>query len=163
MCWRFLFTDVRVNRGPMVAPQPATRVPLGKWIHVTAVWDVDAGRMSLAFDGKTLAEATFAPEDPPDLKALIAQCPPHNLLIGAETGSNPTARLDDLRISDVDRTPASAPARLEPVILSSYQCGPLSDYVPTRAVVTPHVPWATNLPGGPIKGLFIPSVAQGRE
>ncbi|HVO09388.1 MAG TPA: alpha-amylase family protein [Vicinamibacteria bacterium] len=30
-------------------------------------------------------------------------------------------------------------------------------------VVTPHVPWATQLPGGPIKGFFIPTVAHGRD
>jgi hypothetical protein len=30
-------------------------------------------------------------------------------------------------------------------------------------VETPHVPWATTLPGGPIKGFFIPSVAEGRD
>jgi hypothetical protein len=30
-------------------------------------------------------------------------------------------------------------------------------------VVTPHVPWATRLPGGPIRGFFVPSVSQGRD
>lgn len=30
-------------------------------------------------------------------------------------------------------------------------------------VVTPHVPWATQLPGGPLTGFFIPSVAHGRD
>jgi Beta-galactosidase trimerisation domain/Beta-galactosidase len=37
------------------------------------------------------------------------------------------------------------------------------DIVYSREVVTPHVPWATHLPGGPIKGFFIPSIAQGRD
>jgi hypothetical protein len=30
-------------------------------------------------------------------------------------------------------------------------------------VATPHVPWATRLPGGPVEGFFIPSVSQGRD
>ena len=30
-------------------------------------------------------------------------------------------------------------------------------------VVTPHVPWAARLPGGAIKGFFVPTVAQGRD
>jgi Beta-galactosidase len=30
-------------------------------------------------------------------------------------------------------------------------------------VATPHVPWATKLPGGPIRGFFIPSVTEGRD
>ncbi len=30
-------------------------------------------------------------------------------------------------------------------------------------VVTPHVPWATKLPGGPIRGFFVPPVAEGRD
>ena len=30
-------------------------------------------------------------------------------------------------------------------------------------VATPHVPWATRLTGGPIRGFFVPSVSQGRD
>ena len=30
-------------------------------------------------------------------------------------------------------------------------------------VVTPHVPWATTLPGGPIRGFFVPSISEGRD
>ena len=30
-------------------------------------------------------------------------------------------------------------------------------------VVTPHVPWATTLPGGPIRGFFVPPVTEGRD
>jgi hypothetical protein len=30
-------------------------------------------------------------------------------------------------------------------------------------VVTPHVPWATKLPGGPIRGFFVPAVTEGRD
>jgi hypothetical protein len=30
-------------------------------------------------------------------------------------------------------------------------------------VVTPHVPWATSLPGGPVRGFFVPSVTEGRD
>ena len=30
-------------------------------------------------------------------------------------------------------------------------------------IVTPHVPWATKLPGGPIRGFFVPSVTEGRD
>jgi len=40
---------------------------------------------------------------------------------------------------------------------------PRYDIVYSREVVTPHVPWAVRLPGGPIKGFFIPSVAEGRD
>ena len=38
-----------------------------------------------------------------------------------------------------------------------------NDIVYSRAVVTPHVPWAAKLPGGPIRGFFIPTVSRGRE
>ena len=30
-------------------------------------------------------------------------------------------------------------------------------------IVTPHVPWATKLPGGPIRGFFVPPVTEGRD
>ncbi|HYN01204.1 MAG TPA: hypothetical protein VE359_02040, partial [Vicinamibacteria bacterium] len=30
-------------------------------------------------------------------------------------------------------------------------------------VATPHVPWATKLPGGPIRGFFVPPVTEGRD
>ncbi|HEY6555397.1 MAG TPA: beta-galactosidase, partial [Vicinamibacteria bacterium] len=40
---------------------------------------------------------------------------------------------------------------------------PRYDIAYSREVVTPHVPWATTLPGGPIRGFFIPSVAEGRD
>jgi hypothetical protein len=30
-------------------------------------------------------------------------------------------------------------------------------------VVTPHVPWATRLPGGPVRGFFVPPVTEGRD
>ncbi len=40
---------------------------------------------------------------------------------------------------------------------------PRNDIVYSRAVVTPHVPWAAKLPGGPIRGFFIPTVGGGRE
>jgi hypothetical protein len=30
-------------------------------------------------------------------------------------------------------------------------------------VVTPHVPWAKKLPGGPIRGFFVPPVTEGRD
>jgi hypothetical protein len=38
-----------------------------------------------------------------------------------------------------------------------------NDIVYSTEVKTPHVPWATRLPGGPIKGFFIPSVSRGRD
>ena len=40
---------------------------------------------------------------------------------------------------------------------------PKNDITYSTAVVTPHVPWATKLPQGPIKGFFIPSVQYGRD
>jgi hypothetical protein len=40
---------------------------------------------------------------------------------------------------------------------------PRYDIPYSTEVATPHVPWATKLPGGPIKGFFIPSVAEGRD
>ncbi|HSE25813.1 MAG TPA: beta-galactosidase trimerization domain-containing protein [Pyrinomonadaceae bacterium] len=40
---------------------------------------------------------------------------------------------------------------------------PKNDITYSTEVVTPHVPWATNLPGGPIKSFFIPSVQYGRD
>jgi hypothetical protein len=30
-------------------------------------------------------------------------------------------------------------------------------------VVTPHLPWATELPGGPIRGFFVPAITEGRD
>jgi hypothetical protein len=38
-----------------------------------------------------------------------------------------------------------------------------NDITYSTAVVTPHVEWATPLPGGPIKSFFIPSVQYGRD
>jgi hypothetical protein len=38
-----------------------------------------------------------------------------------------------------------------------------NDITYSTAVVTPHVPWATKLPQGPIKGFFIPSIQYGRD
>ena len=38
-----------------------------------------------------------------------------------------------------------------------------NDITYSKEVVTPHVPWATKLPNGPIKGFFIPSVQYGRD
>jgi hypothetical protein len=38
-----------------------------------------------------------------------------------------------------------------------------NDITYSTAVVTPHVNWATTLPGGPIKSFFIPSVQYGRD
>ena len=38
-----------------------------------------------------------------------------------------------------------------------------NDIVYSTEVVTPHVPWAKRLPGGPIRGFFIPSISRGRD
>src|ERR1044072_7884963 len=38
-----------------------------------------------------------------------------------------------------------------------------NDITYSAEVSTPHVPWATRLPGGPVKGFFIPSVPYGRD
>src|ERR1044072_7452925 len=38
-----------------------------------------------------------------------------------------------------------------------------NDITYSTAVVTPHIPWATRLPQGPIKGFFIPSIQYGRD
>src|SRR5919112_4089587 len=38
-----------------------------------------------------------------------------------------------------------------------------NDITYSAEVATPHVPWATKLPGGPVKGFFIPSVQYGRD
>src|SRR5438128_11297048 len=38
-----------------------------------------------------------------------------------------------------------------------------NDITYSTEVVTPHVNWATTLPGGPIKSFFIPSVQYGRD
>jgi glycosyl hydrolase family 42 (putative beta-galactosidase) len=47
--------------------------------------------------------------------------------------------------------------------LAAAQPAVRNDIVYSRAVVTPHVPWAATLPGGPIRGFFIPTVSRGRE
>jgi hypothetical protein len=38
-----------------------------------------------------------------------------------------------------------------------------NDIAHTTDVATPHVPWAKRLPGGPIRGFFIPSISRGRD
>src|SRR5262245_30142588 len=38
-----------------------------------------------------------------------------------------------------------------------------NDITYSTSVATPHRDWATTLPGGPIKGFFIPSVEFGRD
>src|SRR5262245_11742792 len=38
-----------------------------------------------------------------------------------------------------------------------------NDITYSTEVVTPHVPWASKLPQGPIKSFFIPSVQYGRD
>jgi len=38
-----------------------------------------------------------------------------------------------------------------------------NDITYSTEVVTPHVPWATKLPQGPIKSFFIPSIQYGRD
>src|SRR5438034_10009894 len=38
-----------------------------------------------------------------------------------------------------------------------------NDITYSTEVITPHVDWATKLPGGPIKSFFIPSVQYGRD
>ena len=38
-----------------------------------------------------------------------------------------------------------------------------NDITYSKEVITPHVPWATKLPQGPIKGFFIPSIQYGRD
>jgi glucosamine-6-phosphate deaminase len=40
---------------------------------------------------------------------------------------------------------------------------PRNDIPFTAEVRTPHVPWATKLPGGPIRGFFVPSILRGRD
>ena len=40
---------------------------------------------------------------------------------------------------------------------------PKNDITYSTEVVTPHVPWATKLPQGPIRSFFIPSVQYGRD
>jgi hypothetical protein len=41
--------------------------------------------------------------------------------------------------------------------------GQKNDITYSTSVVTPHIPWATKLPQGPIKGFFIPSIQYGRD
>jgi len=48
-------------------------------------------------------------------------------------------------------------------VAADAQPAPRNDIVYSREVVTPHVPWATKLPAGPIRGFFIPTVSRGRE
>src|SRR5829696_8479983 len=38
-----------------------------------------------------------------------------------------------------------------------------NDITYSTEVTTPHVPWAAKLPGGPVKGFFIPSIQYGRD
>src|SRR6185295_14817587 len=38
-----------------------------------------------------------------------------------------------------------------------------NDITYSTTVITPHVPWATKLPQGPIRSFFIPSIQYGRD
>jgi hypothetical protein len=49
------------------------------------------------------------------------------------------------------------------VVGSSRAAEPRNDIPFTTDVRTSHVPWATKLPGGPIRGFFVPSIIQGRD
>ena len=53
-------------------------------------------------------------------------------------------------LAAVPGSPAGAPAARNDIVYST-------------EVVTPHVPWAARLPGGPIRGFFIPSISRGRD
>jgi hypothetical protein len=62
-------------------------------------------------------------------------------------------------------TDAALAASLVAVVLpgADQQPPPRHDIPFSTAVVTPHVPWATRLPGGPIRGFFVPPVTHGRD
>jgi len=55
----------------------------------------------------------------------------------------------------------SAPAATEPA--KAARAATRNDIRYSTEVSTPHVPWASKLPGGPIRGFFVPSVSQGRD
>jgi hypothetical protein len=48
-------------------------------------------------------------------------------------------------------------------LLAEPGSGERHDIPYTTAVRTPHVPWAAKLPGGPIRGFFVPPVTEGRD
>ncbi|HUL79099.1 MAG TPA: beta-galactosidase, partial [Vicinamibacteria bacterium] len=58
---------------------------------------------------------------------------------------------------------AAALATLGPSLRGEAPAAVRHDIPFTTAVVTPHVPWATILPGGPIRGFFVPPVTEGRD
>jgi hypothetical protein len=138
--WRHLFFGMGGDRGVILHGDKA-RLPMGKWVRVTAGWDVAAGRATLLFNGREVARAQFKPEDVRDLTMLVGKYPPRQLFIGTERGKTPTALMDEFRISG-DFRAIEAPAAREPVVLSQFGSGARSDYLPTRDAVTPHVPWA---------------------
>ncbi len=139
LIWRQLYTDAGVNGGVLLW---GGHVPAGKWLHVVASWDVEAGDARLLYDGRESVRTTYKPEDIKALKSLIEACPPLQLMLGSEFANKSTVLLDEFRISDNFRAATFTPPAAEPTILSSYGDGPRSDYVPTRQVVTPHIPWA---------------------
>lgn len=139
--WRQMFFGMGGDRGVLLWGDKA-HLPASKWVHVVASWDVEAGQALLLFDGREAARAAYKPEDVRDLKGLIEKYPPQQLLLGTERAGKSTVLLDEFRISDHYRAATFTPPAREPVVLSPYGCGPRSDYVPSRQVVTPHVPWA---------------------
>ena len=141
--WRHLFFGMGGDRGVMLWGDKV-RLPMGKWVRVTASWDVEAGQALLLFNGREVARGAYKPEDIRDLKGLIEKYPARQMFIGSESGKTPSALLDEFRISDNYRASAEKAAQgIEPVVLSQFGSGAKSDYMPTREVVTPHIPWAT--------------------
>lgn len=54
-------------------------------------------------------------------------------------------------------------AALVAALLAAAPAFQQNDIVYSTEVTTPHVAWGTKLPGGPIKGFFIPPIARGRD
>jgi hypothetical protein len=54
-------------------------------------------------------------------------------------------------------------ARFGPALRGQAKPAARHDVPFSTELVTPHVPWATKLPGGPIRGFFVPPVTEGRD
>jgi hypothetical protein len=68
-----------------------------------------------------------------------------------------------VRVGRLAAWAAAAAAVAWAVVGSGRGPKPRNDIPFTTEVRTPHVPWATKLPGGPIRGFFVPPITEGRD
>jgi len=148
--------DIPEAEGPFTLYVRVTRGADGALSATVAMGDPDAG--ATPADVVTFADGVLRLE----LKAYDAVIE-GTLSADGNTIEGQTGRGADrfpLTLTRVRSPRPSPPEPTDPVGGSSFH---KNDITYSTEVVTPHVAWATKLPGGPIKGFFIPSVQYGRD